>query len=208
MSRDYIPTPDTDFSFWSDNMLGKLGPYKATFGITDAEYDELKNQREAFVLSVKNVDAAKTTLQSSVQVKNSTRDPFETAIRKLVARMKLHNDYTQAIGEDLGVVLPAAASKGSPTAKPMFTATVLANGVRLDWHKGENSGVIIQSKRGDETTFTHLGNDTRSPYDDERVNINIAKPETRIYRMRYVVNDVEIGVWSDEVKVVCLIEGT
>ncbi|MBS4028752.1 MAG: hypothetical protein KGZ58_08945 [Ignavibacteriales bacterium] len=209
MSKDYIPSPDTDFSFWSGNLLSKIEPYKPTFGITDAEIDDLKVQRDTFEKSVKDTEVAKTTLQSLVETKNTIRAKFESVIRKMVAHMKTHKDYTPAIGEDLGVVLPATPSKGSPTAKPTFTATLLATGVRLDWPKDIYSGVIVQGKRGEETAFILLGTDTRSPFEDTRVNINPAKPETRIFRMRYVLNDEEVGLWSDEVKVYCLIdEGT
>ncbi|MDI6780047.1 MAG: hypothetical protein QME25_07655 [Bacteroidota bacterium] len=55
------------------------------------------------------------------------------------------------------------------------------------------------------TTFTKLGKDTISPFEDNRRNSAPEIPEVRIYRMRYLKGDDEVGNWSDEVKIVCLI---
>jgi hypothetical protein len=208
MSRNYIPQSDAEFSFWSDNMLRKLGEYLATFNIPDPEHADLKIRRDAFENAVKDVDAAKTTLQSAVQAKNALRNQLESSLRQLVGLIKTHKLYTETIGEDIGVVLPAAPDKGDPLAKPFFTATVMGSEVRLDWTKGAYSGVIIQGKRNNETAFALLGMDTRSPFTDTRVNADITNSEARTYRMRYLWGDEEVGVWSDEVRVFCLIDAT
>ena len=122
--------------------------------------------------------------------------------------LKRHVAYTDAIGEDIGIVPPAAGAPGSTAsavAKPGLQATILADKVRLDWVKGEWDGVVVQSKRGSETAFTTLGRDTVSPYEDARPGLTADTPESRTYRMRYLSGDEETGIWSDEVKVVCLI---
>jgi hypothetical protein len=74
----------------------------------------------------------------------------------------------------------------------------------MDWVKGQFDGVVVQSKRGAETSFTFLDKDTKSPYEDMRHNINPDQHEARTYRMRYLMNDQEIGLWTDEIKVYCL----
>jgi hypothetical protein len=68
--------------------------------------------------------------------------------------------------------------------------------VPVDFNKSVADGVIIESKRGSETTFSLLGSDTEPPYVDTRVNL-APGPETRQYRARYFLNDAPIGNWSD-----------
>jgi len=116
--------------------------------------------------------------------------------------------YREAIGEDLDI---EPSTDGRPRAarivemRPTFQATVLPDKVRLDWVKGESDGVVVQCKRGAEANFSALDKDTKSPYDDGRRNLTPEQPETRIYRMRYLSGDQEVGAWSDEVRVLCMI---
>ncbi len=61
----------------------------------------------------------------------------------------------------------------------------------------------IYSQREGESGFTFLARDTSSPYIDNRPCAVAAKPEVRKYKAIYVVGDDEIGLFSDEVPVVC-----
>lgn len=72
----------------------------------------------------------------------------------------------------------------------------------LDWVKGKFDGVIIESQRADETAWTRLDRDFRSPFEDERPPLQTSKPEERRYRLRYFVDDESIGEWSDVLVVI------
>ncbi len=65
----------------------------------------------------------------------------------------------------MGIVSQSLSTPSADTmnnAKPSFTASVMPDAVRLDWTKGVFDGVVVQSKRGNETAFTALDNDTVS----------------------------------------------
>ncbi len=68
---------------------------------------------------------------------------------------------------------------------------------------GTLDGVIIESSY-DGVTFTEIGKDTHSPFEDKRSNVSECA-ETRHYRLRYFKNDTAVGLYSDVVRVVCSI---
>jgi hypothetical protein len=135
-------------------------------------------------------------------------DEVKKKVRDMAVILKRNANYTVSIGEDLGVV-PAATALGKSISidsqKPSFETFILPDMVRLDWVKGEFDGVVIQSKRAAETSFTFLDKDTRSPYEDTRHNLTPDVHEPRFYRMRYLLKDQEVGQWSDELKVFCIL---
>lgn len=76
--------------------------------------------------------------------------------------------------------------------------------VRIDWKKGKFDGVFIDSERGDETAWTRLDFDMRSPYEDSRLPTAAGKPEERRYRLIYFIDNQTVGVWSDTITVITL----
>ncbi len=206
-ARDYYPDGDTMTLQWVDHFNAKVPNYAATFGLSGAQLSNVQAHFDAMKQKLSEVEAAKNTLKSLVAAKSQVMKDAESFIRNLVATMKLNASYTQAIGEDLNVIAPAARDEATliANAKPEFWATVLAILVRLDWPKGDYDGILFESKRGNETTFTLLDKDDRSPCEDKRPNLVAGVPEIRIYRAIYLLNGVPVGNWSEEVRVTVLI---
>lgn len=75
--------------------------------------------------------------------------------------------------------------------------------VELDFSKSKSDGVNIYSRREGEAAFSFLARDTASPYVDNRPLAVAGKPEVREYKAVYVLNDAEIGQFSDEVVITC-----
>ena len=67
--------------------------------------------------------------------------------------------------------------------------------------KSEFDGVKIFSKRGKETEFSPLTNDTNPPYIDTLTNIDAAKAELREYYAIYILNDEPVGKESEVYKI-------
>ncbi|MBS4027519.1 MAG: hypothetical protein KGZ58_02685 [Ignavibacteriales bacterium] len=203
--KDYLPKGDSQYSFWYDNFGNKLVGHGPTLGITNDEINVVQADALSVRTKISEVQAIKLTTQAVVHTKDETLSESRQKTRKLVNRLKAHPDYSVAIGEELGIVPPDVPGipGGVDNAKPDFEITVLGDRNRLDWMKREFDGVVIEGKRGNETTWTHLDKDMKSPYEDMRKNLIPNVPETRIYRMRYIIGDEEVGQWSDEVKVVC-----
>jgi len=121
-------------------------------------------------------------------------------LRATIQRIKTHPNYTQAMGQDMGIIAPT--SRPSAGDKPGVTATAQpASQVLLKWVKGVYDGVQIESQRAGETLWTLIGMDTSSPYLDSRVPLAAGVPEIRRYRLRYFLKDVPTGNYSDIVTV-------
>lgn len=205
--KNYLPFQDPDFVIWLENFSKKIANYIASLGITPAEVTQFQDDYTKTLKSLNDVQAAKTSMQSLVQTKNVLFDAAQKRIRDKAVILKRHPNFTVSMGEDLGIVPPATGlgkSISIDQQKPTFTIAVLPDKVRLDWTKGEFDGVIIQSKRAAETSFTKLDKDTKSPYEDARPNLTPDVHEARAYRLRYLLNDKEEGQWSDELKVYCM----
>jgi len=201
-NKDYLPKGDSQYSFWYDNFGNKLVGHGPTLGITNDEITAVQADALSVRTKLSEVQAIKQTMHSVVEAKNDTHSASRHAVRKLASRLKTHPDYTVSIGEELGIVPPdtPAFPGGLDNVKPDFEVVVLGDRVRLDWRKNIFDGVIIECKRGNETTWTRLEKDMRK-------NITPNVPETRIYRMRYILGDQEVGQWSDEAKAICGFEG-
>ncbi len=120
-------------------------------------------------------------------------------------RAKLSAGYTQTIGETLQIATTPTDKAIQTDAKTTVKATAMTGSiVRLDWTKGKFDGVFIDSQRGDETTWTRLDFDMRSPYEDIRAPLVAGKPEERRYRLRYFIDNTAVGAWSDVIVVITL----
>jgi hypothetical protein len=205
MSRDYIPTGETQFQAWYENFVAKLPTYASQFRFTGEELAEIQASFEEVRRKLSEHTSMKSALQSLTQVKNMTFHDARVLARRMAKDAKNHRSYTPAIGEDLGIVIPESPLMpgGLDNVQPTFFAVILADRIRLDWIKDIFDGVIVQTRRNAETTWTAFGFDDMSPYEDMRPNAAIGVPEMRYYRMRYRYNGEEVGRWSNEVKVVC-----
>jgi hypothetical protein len=206
--KDYLPKGDAQTIYWVNNFILKVRDLGPALGVSDEERTRLEDYVQDVNNKLNSVQQTKQTYQSFVESKNAAMDLMRQLIRKMVNKLKLHDNYTIADGENLGIIPPSNAGipGGMDNARPDFEATVLGDMIRLDWMKREFDGVVIESKRGAEISWTRMDKDFRSPFEDTRKNTVMAVPETRWYRMRYLIGEKEVGQWSDEVKIVCSLD--
>ncbi|MBK6912343.1 MAG: hypothetical protein IPH11_01155 [Ignavibacteriales bacterium] len=109
--------------------------------------------------------------------------------------MKANSNYTLAIGETLQVELDAEQidiNTANPVLKLRLTAE---NFVEIFFKKLIFDGIKIESKRGNETSFSFLAFDTEAPYLDTRPNLTDG-PERREYRAYFMLHDQIVGIVS------------
>lgn len=121
-----------------------------------------------------------------------------TRLFKFVQTIKDAPLYTTVIGDELGIVGPPVPA--GPDA-PVFTLE-LGDGpfcqcVAVQFLKGTHEGVRIDCKRGNETEFTFLANDTTRPYVDARPLLVPGQPEVRQYRLQFWDKGEAVGLWSE-----------
>lgn len=215
----WLPIKEGERLLWLQNFVLKLAGYVGTAGVTAADVTLATNILNGYawlVARTEQITHFKEALRryktiATVGQEGAPLGAFPLApifpaspaavsagmlrqLIRLVKRIKATNGYTKAMGEDLGIESP----KSTPIlGKPKFKATPTPNSVvRLDWVKRRASGVIVESQRGDETTWTVLGRDTLSPYFDTRAPLVNGVPEIRRYRIRYLMGDAAVGDYS------------
>jgi hypothetical protein len=126
-------------------------------------------------------------------------------ISKALQRAKLHANFNDSIAEALMINQGSPDGLNPEDGKPTGSGTAMTGSInRIDWTKGIFDGVYIDSQRGDETVWTRLDFDMRSPYEDRRPPLVAGKPEERRYRLIYFIDNQIVGVWSDVITVITL----
>ncbi|MBC8873549.1 MAG: hypothetical protein H8E44_29265 [Planctomycetes bacterium] len=198
--NDYIPDAQNDFLAWHDNFNAQVAAMMATFGLTQEEVDAAAADNTVAHDKAAAADAAKAAQQAATADRRTAFKTVESNARSLANRLKAHAAYTEALGEQLGIVGPEDTTDLT-NAQPTLTAqSVNPGNVTIGFDKTISDGVMIHSKRGAETVFTMLAWDTRSPYLDNRPNL-APGPETREYRAQYFKDDEPIGQFSDVLQV-------
>ena len=219
-----IPTRDTERITWSLNFEAEFPAFATTLGFTGAEVTSLLNDSAAMRHAILFAQAGAVFSKASTAFKNGmlggvgenqltpvnptfTSPPNPPApvdagiIERLSNAMntaKLSSGYTPTIGETLMIATASIPSFNPDDAKPAGTTTSLTGSIiRIDWKKGKFDGIYIDSQRNDETQWTRLDFDMRSPYEDARPPSQPNKPEERRYRLRYFMDNTAIGTYSD-----------
>ena len=122
--------------------------------------------------------------------------PHRAIIYRLMEGFTSCPHYTDAIGQDLGIV-PIPDNSDHPV--PQFTAAVeqgpKGSRVRIDYTKYGHQGVAIES-RSNLGEWGLLGHFTQKPVYDDRPLAVPGTPESRDYRMRWWDKDEANGEWS------------
>ena len=114
-----------------------------------------------------------------------------------------HPAYTAAFGNLLGIVGPEDTTDIS-TLKPQITGEDKKGGVvEIDFNLANSEGVNIYSRRDGDADFKFLARDTSPTYVDNRALLVANKPEIREYKAVFVVGDIEVSQFSDEITVNC-----
>lgn len=130
----YLPTSDADKLVWFNNFSGKISTHAPSVGLTAAEVTSVRNDLAFFQYTVNMVESYKQTLSNITSYKNLLKHSDGTArlgvipsapvlpaaptavaegvfdrIGKLVIRIKASLNYTESMGNDLGIIAPATA---------------------------------------------------------------------------------------------------
>jgi hypothetical protein len=144
-------------------------------------------------------EAAKTTYHSKVaDARISQRVVISDlgGARSIVNEIQESPALTDIIAQDLGII--ALEGEVDPNTLVPIIKNLLATGegwVLVNFLKGKAERINIYCRRGNETEFTLIGTDGETTYLDSRENLTDA-PETREYKIRIVINDVEVGQFS------------
>lgn len=215
--KDYLTMPETELPGWFNNFSINLPAHAANLGLVQADLDAVALDAATVefvvhgVVAVRDYSGSWTDFKDAMLKGEDGSDsipplpnlsveqlpPIDILrrTRELVNRIKSHPNYTAAIGQALGIIGP---EESEPEAKPTGKATRLPNyEVEITFVKRGFDGVDIEGQRGDETAWTYLAFDGRSPYVDRRPPLTPGQPEVRRFRLRYRKHDELVGEYSD-----------
>lgn len=226
-NNSYLPKTDEGKATFLENFSSILPTYATKYGINSVEITDMQSGALYFRQLLNFVKVLDAYTQAVTALKNEIRDGvpdnsagnvlpilppiplpsagfngdglFERA-KSLVARIKAHNNYNKSDGEAMGIEKPASTPIDWNTAKAQITSLeAYPDEVILEWLKGKSDGVAVYSSY-DSKNFVKLGTDQKSPYNDTRKNQS-PNPELRFYKVRFLKNDKEVGLFSDVAKV-------
>jgi hypothetical protein len=218
MAKSYfLPADEPGKLKWLNNFAAKLPTYAATVGVTAAEVTQTTADDAyfAFVVGAQNQHskttrdwtAYKTALRSGNTIGTMPTTPalgvpptavpagIFSRVSALAARIKKHPAYTEAIGQDLGII-GAEQSVDPTTAKPILELTLQAGHPNVGWSKSGMDSLEIWVDRGT-GVFAFLTIDTVPDYLDTAALPAAGTSAVWKYKAIYRLNDEQVGQWSD-----------
>ncbi len=221
----YIPKSDSGKLQLLTNFVNKIGIHAARFNISPAEVTSVKNDLAMFKYALKMQEAFKTFKQSISTYKNLMRDGNEDEIlgsspvdpnipappfainqgifkrfRRLVARIKAHPAYTEAIGEDFGIVGDEHVVD-IHQLKPELKGRIVVGHPVIIWKKGVAEALDIYVNRKDGKGFVFLTTDSHPDYTDKHPMPKDVESIVWEYKAAYRINDEQVGKFSNIIRI-------
>jgi len=220
-TKPYLPAAEGGLTLWFDNFAVKLPDYQVILDLTPADVTfatdaanfvkfiiPYHNQHQDFV---KNLTMFKQTLLygpegtplgdvPQIALPVSVPAPMQSGltqqIRRLVQRIKNHNNYNDSIGQNLGIIGEEDTTDIN-TLKPKLTVEFDAGRPLIKWKKSIAGGIKIYVDR-DGNGFKFLAIDLQPDYLDTFALPPAGSSALWKYRVIYVDNDGnDVGQWSD-----------
>ncbi|NJA04930.1 hypothetical protein HC024_04110 [Methylococcaceae bacterium WWC4] len=200
---DYIPHPDNDLLIWHDRFRINLQAKYTDLGISAADLATIEADNQDLHNKIAAASAATAAAKHATAEKSASRSHAEEHVRAVVRRIKANARYTDAIGNLLGVI-GSENSVDLSSAKPILSGVDHSGGVVvLKYLKSKSNGINIYSQRENDADFIFLARNNGPAFTDDRPLLVPGKPELRRYTAVYVVNDEEVGLFSDEFVISC-----
>jgi hypothetical protein len=225
--RTFMPRNEADKVTWIQNFSSKLATYKTKYGLTDSEVADMVAAALYYAFFANYLNQYNEYVKKLTQFRNEIRDGVASAASasvlptppnlgtpppvpapgvfkrasSIAAVIKSRSNFTEADGNDLGIIGVSASAPDLVNAKPQIEIRLVQGGKpEILWTKGEYDGLAIYVDRGTDA-WSFLAIDTYPDYID-----NFALPASGSaavwrYRAIYRYDDIEVGMWSDIVSI-------
>ncbi len=201
MKNSFFPRVDTTLVVWLTNYQEKITSHATALGLTPTEVAEQIAYCQGIIDTINAANNQKNLYNSALQARNEAIDIEGGRLRLAISRNKTATGYTEAIGQDLGII--STATEFNPaTYKSGIFAELFGGNVRIRFKKLGADGINLYCRPKGTANFTFLSRATRSPFEYRPVLAEQNKPEHWEYRAFGVIDDVEIGIASDIVEII------
>ena len=197
---DYIPRQESLLVIWVQNFKAKIVLHATELGLEPAEITALIAFCDSMIAAVKDAGIAKSTYESVVKNKNTVVDGGVSALRSFVGRIKNAEEFTETIGEDLGI-LTSIDSKDFSVYKPSLRGEAHPGYVLIKFSKKGVDGINLYSRKKGDSEWEKLNLYMFSPCVDSRPLAIAGQAENREYMGIGVIKDHETGMQSDIISV-------
>ena len=223
MKSYWLPRDDTGKDRQFTNIAGKLGGYKTTFGLSDPDVAVVVADAACFHYILNAQQQTLIYAQALTAYKNNARNgtagslgPMPPApvlgtppamvapgigkrFTDLVAHLKNHKNYTDAIGRDLQIEGADEQPVDPTTLRPPLTVTQTPGGIVVGWPKQGMDSLEIQVDRGDGKGMVFLAEDSVPDYTDTAPLPAAGQTVLWKYRAVYHLGQERVGLWSEVV---------
>lgn len=201
MKNPFFPKAESLLVIWATNYQEKITTHATALGLTPAEVAAEIALCQSIIDAINAANTQKNLYKAALETRDNTIASQGGELRLEIARHKVASGYTEAIGQDLGII--GTASEFDPTTyKPVIVGELSGGNVRIRFKKVGVDGINIYRRQKGTSTFTFLSRATKSPFEHQLVLSEPNKPEHWEYRAFGVIDDVEIGIASDIVEIV------
>ena len=219
----YLPNFDIGKNAWLGNFAAKLPIHQTALGLSAGDVASVTADAAFFNYVLTAQRQCANTSQQWTAYKNAARSGDDaslgampaapslgtapaavapgifTRVKELVARIKTQPGYTEAIGQDLGII-GAEQEIDLNLVKPVLNIVLQAGHPLVQWIKQGLDGVEIHVDRGT-GVFTHLAYDTQPDYLDTAPLPAPGQSAIWRYKAIYRLNDEQVGQWSNPVSI-------
>jgi hypothetical protein len=215
---DFIPNADPEFNIWQGNLISLVEPNLVIWGIDADDMGALKDRQDVWTAAFIKASNKQNRSTADVRAKDDARAPYEKDLRKFVAQWLANNSRVTDSDRDRmdltvksGTRTPVAIPVSSPVGKVDFSTRQQHSLQFVDSASGGKAkpigvhGCEVWMKTGGEppkndSDFTYVGIDTKSPYTVSFSAADIGK--TVYYRMRWINKRGQTGPWSSTVSAI------
>lgn len=243
----YLPKDDSNQRTWINNFATQIVTLGPDLGLESAEITAIQNDALAVNYILDNLEIFKNESKERTNYKEALFDgeigsPLgdmpglptlpvaPTAvpagvfkrIAKIVQRIKNHPDYTESLGNSLGIEGTEQTIDYDNVKVDITLRKTDSDGIVINFVKGKLSGVIIYEGTPVPAPITdppadppepptmvwkEIARATKSPWTDTRPNLT-RHPEPRNYKMKYMLKDKPVGIDSATLTVISTIPPT
>lgn len=216
----FLPHIITNLKLWAEVFKEQFANKGAKYGFTPAQIIENSNDCDWIIYSIKIHSAQKERAAAYKKVRDSVFRGEGTGrvevpsfvlisapsseilpgalnrIRDRAAIIRNAPNYSEADGVELGIIGTFVEVNTDELVSKIVKIVVVDNKINIHWLKTIAEGIVIYGRRGNETEFTPVIRDFKSPSIDARRNLE-SGPEKREYKVICLVDNMEVGLMSN-----------
>ena len=196
--KDFMPTRESALLLMHNRFRTATAAQGTAYGLSAADVAAISADNAALYADIAAAASAAAAAKNATAAKKSTIKRVVRSTRAYARRIKTAPGYDEGVGEGMGIEGPQDTTDLS-TAKPTLKLTDLHHAsIQIAFNKSVSHGINLYCQRDGEALSSFLARDTNSPYVDNRPLRVTGQPEVRRYRAKYVLDDTEIGEFSDQ----------